>query len=65
MRKCLNEIEVCKSVPCLPLKNAQCITKIVSILTESTVTPPLSELEINVLLLSYTEIIENSDGSLQ
>ena len=64
-RKCLAKIEAYKSGLCLPLAKAQCITEIVKILIESTVTLPLSVSEINVSLLSYTDIIDNVDGSLQ
>ena len=63
-RKYLAEIEAYESGSRLPFEKVQCITKIVSIPTESTVTLPLSKSEINALLLSYTEIIENLDGSL-
>ena len=62
MRKCLAKIEAYKSGPHLPLKKVQCITEITGILIESTVTPPLSESEINASLQSYTDII--SDESL-
>ena len=64
MRKCLTEIKAYKSGLCLPLKRSQCITEIMAILTKSTVTSPLSELEINASILFYTEIIDNSDESL-
>ena len=65
MRKCLAKIEAYKSGSHLPLVKAQCVTEIVKILIESTVTPPLSVSEINASLLSYTDIIDNADESLQ
>ena len=64
-RKCLTKIEVYKSGLRLPLTKAQCITKIMKILIESTVMPPLSVSEINTSLLFYTDIIDNADESLQ
>ena len=65
MRKCLTKIEAYKSGLCLPLAKAQYVTEIAKILIELTVTPPLSVSEINASLLSYTNIIDNVDGSLQ
>lgn len=64
-RKCLAKIEAYKSGLRLPLAKAQCVTEIAKILIESTVTPPLSVSEINASLLSYTDIIDNADESLQ
>ena len=64
-RKCLTKIEVYKSGLHLPLAKAQCVTEIAKILIESIVTLPLSISEINTSLLSYTDIIDNVDGSLQ
>ena len=63
--KCLARIEAYKSGSCLPLAKAQCITEIVKTLIESSVTPPLTASEINASLLSYTDIIDNADESLQ
>ena len=64
-KECLTKIEEYKPGPWLPLKKAQCITKITGILIKTNVTPLLTDSKINTSLLFYTHIINTTDATLQ